>query len=132
MRHPAAEERGSVLQRRLINHDLRALGFDALHHALDAALSEIIAARLHRQAIDADDDVLFTAGFIFVVIRVVIVSRFMKHAIRDEVLSRAVGFHNGPDQLFRHILIVRQQLLGILEQAVAAIHNLEDTLEIPQ
>ena len=54
---PAAEERAAVLQGGLVDDDGGALGPDALHHALDAALAEVVAARLHRQAVHPDDHV---------------------------------------------------------------------------
>ena len=38
----AAEERGPILQRRLIDNHLGALGLDALHNALDGALAEVV------------------------------------------------------------------------------------------
>ena len=38
----AAEERGAVLKRRLIDDDLRSLCLDALHDALNAALAEVV------------------------------------------------------------------------------------------
>ena len=54
---PAAEERAAVREGRLVDDDGGALGPDALHHALDAALAEVVAARLHRQAVHPDDHV---------------------------------------------------------------------------
>ena len=54
---PAAEERAAVRECRLVDDDGGALGPDALHHALDAALAEVVAAGLHRQAVHADDHV---------------------------------------------------------------------------
>ena len=49
----AAEEGAAVLEGRLVDDDFGAFGLDALHHALDAALAEVIAVRLHRQTVDA-------------------------------------------------------------------------------
>ena len=39
----------------------------------------------------------------------------------DEVLARAVGLDNRLDEVLRHVLVVGQQLLGVLGQAVAAV-----------
>ena len=47
--HEAAEEGGAVLQGRLVDNDLGAFGLDAFHHALDRALAEVVAVRLHPQ-----------------------------------------------------------------------------------
>ena len=41
--------------------------------------------------------------------------------VGHEVLARAVGVDDGLDQVPRHVLVVRQQLLGVLRQAVAAV-----------
>ena len=38
----------------LINHNLDAFGFDALHDSLDAGGAEIVGAGFHDQAVDAD------------------------------------------------------------------------------
>ena len=38
----------------VVDDDLGSLRLDALHDALDGALAEVIAVRLHRQAIDTD------------------------------------------------------------------------------
>ena len=43
-----------------------------------------------------------------------------QHIARREVLADGVGFHDGPGQVPRHVLVVRQHLLGSLCQAVAA------------
>ena len=50
----AAEEGGAVFQRGLVDDDLGAFGFDALHHTLDGALAEVVGVTLHRQSVDAD------------------------------------------------------------------------------
>ena len=50
----AAEEGGAVGERRFVDDYVCALGLDALHDALDCRLAEIVAVRLHRQAINTD------------------------------------------------------------------------------
>ena len=51
----AAEEGAAVWKGGLVDDDLGTFGLDALHHTLDAALTEIVGIGLHRQAIDTDD-----------------------------------------------------------------------------
>ena len=41
--HPAAEERAAVIEGRLVDDHFGAFRLDALHHALDAALAEVVA-----------------------------------------------------------------------------------------
>ena len=48
-----AEESGAIVQRGLVDDDLRALSFDPLHDALDGALAEVVAVALHRQPVHA-------------------------------------------------------------------------------
>ena len=43
-----------------------------------------------------------------------------QHLARRKVLADGVGLHDGPGQVPRHVLVVRQRLLGALWQAVAA------------
>ena len=50
----AAEEGAAVGERRLVDYYVGALGFDALHDALDCRLAEVVAVRLHRQAVNTD------------------------------------------------------------------------------
>ena len=41
--------------------------------------------------------------------------------VGDEVFARGVGGDDGTDQRLRHVLVVGQQLLGVLGQAIAAV-----------
>ena len=77
--------------------------------------------RLHRQAVDADGHGLFPAGVILILVGIAVVPGQLQHTVRDKVLAGAVAVNNGLDQLFGHIGIVGQQLLGVLGQAVAAV-----------
>ena len=112
MRDLGAEELRRV-QRGLVDHHGHALGFHALHDALDGARAEVVAVGLHRQAVHAHDRPLL-AG-------VHAVPHHLQHLVGDEVLAGAVGLHDGLDQVLRHVLVVGQQLLGVLGQAVAAV-----------
>ena len=117
--HNAPEERAAVLQSGLVDDQRRALGPDALHHALDAALTEVVAARLHRQAVHADDGLVLPRG---VPLPVVLVrSGHFQDLPGDEVLPRAVALHDRGHHVLRYVLIVREQLLGILREAVAPV-----------
>ena len=117
--HNAPEERAAVLQSRLVDDQRRALGPDALHHALDAALTEVVAAGLHRQTVHADDGLVLPRR---VPLPVVLVrSGHPEHLTGDEVLPRAVALHDGRHHVLRYVLIVREQLLGVLGEAIAAV-----------
>lgn len=55
----------------------------------------------------------------------------MQDPVRDEILPRAVAFHNRLDQILRHILVIGQQLLRILRQAVASITERRVVVMVP-
>lgn len=101
------------VQRGLVDHHGHALGLHALHDALDGARAEVVGVGLHRQAVDAHDRLLL-AG-------VHAVPYHLQHLVGHEVLAGTVGVHDGLDQVLGHVLVVRQQLLGVLGQAVAAV-----------
>ena len=99
-----------------------ALGLDALHHALDTALPEVVAVRFHCQAVDADHALALGHGSELAVgRRIVVVTGHFQHLVGDEVLARAVALDYGRHHLLRHVGVVRQKLLGVLGQAVAAV-----------
>ena len=110
--HLGAEELRRV-QRGLVDHHGHALGLHALHDALDGARAEVVGVGLHRQAVHAHNRLLL-AG-------VHAVPHHLQHLVCHEVLAGAVGVHDGLDQVLRHVLVVGQQLLGVLGQAVAAV-----------
>ena len=116
-----AEEGGAVFEDRFVDDDLGALGLDALHNALDGGLAEVVGARLHREAVDADHDLLLLRGRVGVDAGVAVVAGAVEDAVRDEVLAGAVGVHDGLDEVLRDVVEVRQELLGVLRQAVAAV-----------
>ena len=122
--HAAAEERGAVLERGLVDDHLGPLGLGALHHTLDARLAEIVGIALHRQAVDADYWNLLTAsgarggGGIE---RIVIPAGHAEHLVGDEILARAVALHNRRHHVLRHICVVGQKLLGVLWQTITAV-----------
>ena len=60
-------------------------------------------------------------GVVGVVFAVAVVAGFLQHPVGDEILAGTVGVHDGLNQVLRHVLVVGQQLLGVLGQAVAAV-----------
>lgn len=119
--HLGAEERAAVLQSRLVDDDLSALGLHSLHHALYRGLAEVVRVGLHGQAVYADDALPLFRGAEVAMVEVVIVARLAQHAVGDEVLPRAVALHDGLDEVLGHVGVVGQQLLGVLRQAIAAV-----------
>ena len=116
----AAEEGVAVGEGGLVDDDRGALGLDALHDALDGALAEIVGVALHRQTIDADGDGL--ARTVILVLRTVVVpAGLAQHGVGDVVLARAVALDDGGHHVLRHVLVVGEQLFGVLGQAVAAV-----------
>ena len=117
-----AKEGRSVLERGLINDNSGSLGLDALHDALDGRLPEVVGICFHGQAVHTDDDVFLSALFVAGVRLAVAVSAGdFQNAVGDEVLSGAVCLDDRFDEVFGHILIVGEQLLGIFGQAVTAV-----------
>lgn len=49
-----AEEGAAVLEGGLVDDDVGSLGFDALHDALDGALTEVVGVGFHGEAEDTD------------------------------------------------------------------------------
>ena len=119
--HLAAKEGGAILQGWLVDDDLSALCLDALHDALDGALPEVIAVRLHRQAIDTDDAGVLPRLVVNIVIGIAIISCLLEHGISDIVLAGAVTLNNSLNQVLWNIGIVCQKLFGILRKEVADI-----------
>lgn len=108
VRHHAAEELRRV-ERGLAGHHGDALGLDALRDALDGACAEVVGVRLHGQAVHAHHrcrgagvDQLRHAG---------------EHLVGDKVLAGTVGLHDDLDEVLRYVLVVGQQLLGVLGKA---------------
>ena len=107
--HDAVEEM-LFLHCRFVHDDLHAFGFDALHHALNAALAEIIAARLHRQAVHADNRP-----------RILRKTCANQNPLGNKVLAGTIGVDDRTDDVVGHVVVVGQKLLGILGQTVAAV-----------
>ena len=124
--HKAAEEGAAVLDGRLVDDDFRAFGLDALHHALDAALAEVVAVRLHRQAVDPHDAFALLVGTEVPVVEFVIEAGLGQHPVRDEVLPRAVAVHYRLDQVLRNVRVVCQELLRVLRETRPAVAGAGD------
>lgn len=110
--HLGAEELRRV-QRGLVDHHGHAFGLHALHDALDGARAEVVGVGLHRQTVHAHDRLRLAL--------VHAVPHHLQHLVGHEVLAGAVGVHDGLDQVLWYVLVVGQQLLGVLGQAVAAV-----------
>ena len=128
--HEAAEEGAAVLKGRLVDDDFRAFGLDALHHALDAALAEVVAVRLHRQAINPHDAFALLVGAEVPVVEFVVEARLLEHPVRYEVLTRAVAVHYRLDQVLRNVRIVCKELLRVLWEAVASVTERRVVVEV--
>ena len=101
--HQRSEEGFPVIQRWLIDNDRSALGLDALHDALNAALAEVVRIGLHGKAIDPHGDRSFFRRILHGAGR--IVSGLVQHSVRNEILANPVALNNRLDQILRHILI---------------------------
>ena len=115
------EESAPILESWLVDYDFCAFCLDALHDALYAALTEVVAARLHRKTVYTYDAFLLFLGIEVPLVIVVIVPSHMQHPVRDEVLPRTVGIDYCLDQVLRDVVVVRQQLLRVLRKAVAPV-----------
>ena len=110
--HLGAEELRRV-QRGLVDHHGHALGLNALHDALDGARAEVVGVGFHCQAVDAHDRLRLDL--------VEAVPHHLLHLVGHEILAGADRIHDGLDQVLRHVLVIREQLLDVLGQAVAAV-----------
>lgn len=84
-------------------------------------LAEIIAVRLHRQAINVDSTLALLVGAEIATVVIIVISGFGQHTVGNEVFSCTVAFHNRLNQVFGHVGIVCQELLGVLGQAITAV-----------
>ena len=128
--HFTTEIRTTIFKRGFVDDDLRALGLDAFHHALDTALPEVVAVALHRQPVHADEALLLLGGVVVAMAVVVVVARLAELLVGDEVLACAVALDDGLDEVLRHVFVVGQQLLGVLGQAVAAVAERRVVVEV--
>ena len=84
-------------------------------------MAEIVTTLFHRQAVDAHHGLMLRRRAVLVRIVIVVVPRQLQHLVGDEILARTVRLHDGANQVLRHILIVGQQLLAVLGQAITAV-----------
>ena len=84
-------------------------------------MAEVVGVRLHGQAIYAYHATVLLLGVILTVVVVVVVARFRQYAVGNEVLACAIALHDGLNEVLGYILVVREQLLRIFGQTVAAI-----------
>ncbi len=118
--HDAGTEEGdSIRQSGFIHNHFRAFGLDAFHNALDGALAEVVGAGFHGQAVNAHDDFLFLRGVEGAGGGVV--AGLFQDAVGDVVLAGAVAVDDSLDEVLRDVVEVREELLRVLREAVAAI-----------
>ena len=86
----------------------------------DGGLAEVVTVALHGQTVDADSHSFFPSAVI-AVFGIAVIRGHLQDAVGDEVLAGAVALDDGMNQILRHILIIGEELLGVLGQAVAAI-----------
>ena len=98
----AAKEGAAILQRWFVNNNLCPLCLNALHNALNAALTEVVGVRFHRQAIYADNRLMAFLLRIIFSVRFIAAGN-LQHAVSDEVLTHSVAFINCFDDVFRNI-----------------------------
>lgn len=117
--HPGAEEL-LFFQGGFINDNRGSFCLETFHNALDGALAEIIGIGFHGQAEDAYGN--FSAPCcVGILDSVFIESRFFQDTFRNEILTGAVGFHDCFYNVFRDVLVVGEELFGVLGKAVAAV-----------
>ena len=117
--YDATEEGAAIFQGRFINDNFRAFGFDSLHDTLNGGLAEVVGVRLHGESEYSNDAAMFLAGIIAAA--GFIITCLAQHGIGDIVFPRAVALDDGGHHVLRDILVVGQQLLGVLGKAVAAV-----------
>ena len=93
-----------VRQVRLIDDNRYSPSLDTFHDALNAGGTEVVRASFHDQTIDSDN-------FRFA----------LKDFFCNEILACGIGLDDGVDQVLRYFVVVGQQLLGVLGQAVTTI-----------
>ena len=101
--YQTAKEGCSIFECWLVNKHLCTFRLYALHNSLDRTLTEIIAVRLHRQSVDAYHAFLFYRRIVVSLFVIIVISSFVQHLVGNEILACTVAFHNGLNQVFRHI-----------------------------
>lgn len=84
-------------------------------------MAEVVAVRLHREAIYADGALAFEGGAVGIGAGVVIVPGHLKYLVGNEVFAGAVTLYDGTHHVLRHVGVVGQKLLGVFRQAVATV-----------
>lgn len=102
-----AEEVAAAV-RWLVHQHGHALCLHALHDALNRGGAEVVGPGLHGEAEHADQR-LCHAGVDELV-------HALQHLVGHEVLAGAVGLDDRLDEVLRNVLVVGQELLGVLGQ----------------
>ena len=119
--HLTTKERGSIGKGGFVDNDCGSLGFDAFHHTLNAALTEIVGIGLHGEAEHTNGHVLLCLHGIAASCGIVVIACLLQHLIGYEILTGAVTLHDRRHHLLGHILVVCQQLFRVFRQTVTSI-----------
>ena len=117
--YKASEEPAAVFQGWLIDNDLCTFGLDPLHDTLNGTLTEIVTVGFHGQTVNTYRHLM--SRYTIASVGTFKIARFFQYPVCDEIFSRPVGFHDGLNEILRHILIIGQQLLRIFWKTVTAV-----------
>ncbi len=78
-----------LCQHRLMDDDFNALGFDALHDALNAGSAEVVRAGFHDETVDTNNLRFATDYFVC-----------------NEIFAGGIGFDNGMDKVLGYVSVV--------------------------
>ena len=119
--HGTAEERTPVFQCRLIDDHLGPFRLDTFHHALNRGLAKIVTVRFHRQTVYTHDAFSLFGAPETVPLAIIVVAGLAQHLVRNEILMGMIALHDRSHHILGNILIIGEQLLGVLRQTVAPI-----------
>ena len=125
MDNRASAEGRAVSEDGFIDDAIHAFAAKALDDALDGALAEIVALAFHREPVDADGRLTQVSILPYRL------PQPLDNLLGDKVLARMIRPHDGLDEVLRYVLVVRQELLRVLRQAVAAIAERWIVIKIP-
>ena len=84
-------------------------------------MPEIVGAGFHGEPIHPDHHLVLAGAVPVGLAAVAVVAGAVQDAVGNEILARAVALHDGLDEVLRHIIEVREQLLRVFREAVATI-----------
>ena len=84
-------------------------------------MAEVVTVALHRQAVNADDTLTLLRRVVLILLHIAVIARHLEDLISDEVLACTIARHDGTDDVLWHSIVVGEELLRILRQAVTTI-----------